>query len=548
MLYVRCQTCTTHFVLVPLALLGRPDYSESLVGPVVIAESAYTDATLDIHVNPHPKLDEAQPVAEGLESVLMTSVHRAAYRNAVIDSILSGNSSVLKPAPADETAMPPQWRSTKASSTPSSAPQASRLHQPLTSTGGFLSLEDSLASVSSYGRGGWSHGHTKELYRSIVWDQAGMAAVIAGRSARGSVHHGAGSSVGTSQDIRQNLTSSRGPSSLGASQHVLNESSAGKQRRSRSYSRVRSRSSKASGAEPERRTAQMLWGKARLAEMVSRQAWGPKRFAGAEMEGPIHGIHRAMIPKFVPASVSVAAAHSRRELRLPERIPNFRGAAALALPHTVTDAHDILLSSKKEKVKVERLPSLPGHARADARLQSVQREVFSYKKLVEQADFGRNALDVVVLGPTQELAVHGGDERGDGPGRGSQSGSHSSDVPELAGKSFKLFPVDMWLRRRVYVMVSHQRFENFMLFCIFLSCGAMVYEHPQLKPDALDTRLLWWLDIVLTSFFGAECLLKMFAYCAMQYLKENSNKVCCCSFMLMWLYCFLRCASLDNGQ
>jgi hypothetical protein len=100
-------------------------------------------------------------------------------------------------------------------------------------------------------------------------------------------------------------------------------------------------------------------------------------------------------------------------------------------------------------------------------------------------------------------------------------------VPELTGTAFNLFPADMWLRRRVYCLVSHRRFDNFMLFCIFLSCCAMVYEHPDLQPGAVDTRILYWLDIGLTAFFSAECLLKMFAYCVRRYLAENSNKVRC---------------------
>lgn len=508
----------------------------------MIAQSASTD----LHVKSPARLAEPQPVAEGLESVHMTPVHRAAFRNAVIDSILSGNSSVLTPGPTDETAMPATWRFKNVSSTPSVASHTSKSHQPLPRTSGFLSLEDSLASAGSYGRGGWSHGHTKELYRSIVWDQAGMAAVIASRSARGSLNHGAAGRVGMSPDLGQDVASGA-YSGFGASRDVRNDSSTGEQRISQSRARVRSRSSKASGAEPGRRSAQVLWGKARLAEMVSRQVWGPKKFVGAAMEGPPHGVHRALVPKFVPASVSVAAAHSRLELRLPERIPNFRGAAALALPDMLTDAHDILLSSKKKRAQmpVERVPSQLRCAHTDARSQSVRREVSSYKKLVEQADFGRNALDVVVHGPSQEVAVHGGDDVGDGTDGGGQSGSHGGDVPKLAGKSFKIFPADMWLRRHVYAMVSNQTFENFMLFCIFLSCSAMVYEHPKLQPGALDTRLLRWLDIGLTSIFGAECLLKMFAYCALQYLKENSNKVCC-NVTLRWVV--VMCAAFCTGN
>lgn len=451
----------------------------------------------------------------------------------MIGSILSGHSSFAKAGPGEVSIIQPNWKSSRVSVAPGLPPYTSRSSQAEPGESECFPREGAANDMLvSHSRRGWADSHTKELYRSIVWDQPGMAAIIAGTSTQGSVHRGAVSSMGMSSGRMPGSAAGQPPERRGSadvsrrSSHIIGSD---REALAREPSTVCSRISIAAGSEKPRQSAQVLWQKARLAEQVRQRVRGPKVFMGAAMEGSPHGIHRAIVPKFVPPSVSVAAAHSQRAVRPLDRLPDFIGAAALAVPRADVSAQG---TQRPDRPVVQEVR--PRRAAIDARLQNVQREVSDYKKLLEQAEFGRNAVDVVVHQRSPHSPAGGDSDRGDVGGRGDDSRRHGSDVPELAGKSFNLFPAGMWLRRRVYGIVSHQQFDNFILLCIFLSCCAMVYEHPQLEPGALDTRILSWLDIVLTAIFGAECLLKMFAYCVRRYLQEHSNKVCNCCCRL-WL-------------
>lgn len=102
----------------------------------------------------------------------------------------------------------------------------------------------------------------------------------------------------------------------------------------------------------------------------------------------------------------------------------------------------------------------------------------------------------------------------------------SDDFPPLTGLSCYLFGPHLPARVWTYRLVTHQRFDNFIMLCIFLSCCSMVYEHPRMEPGARDTNILFWTDVALTSCFTMECLLKMFAFGVLPYLKSHSNKAC----------------------
>eukprot|EP00892_Ulva_mutabilis_P003109 jgi/Ulvmu1/1279/UM011_0003.1 len=527
----------------------------SITGP----DAVRVDRPADSVVHHIHEPDKPHPIAEGIEAPPTTAGGRAALRNAVIDTILSAPYptsyssynqgtkpgwrsaapnravSILSPAkgtqPHQATVMSDAqvsfeqsmvstrrghgcggWSNAQTKELYLSLTRGPRPQKPLTPSVDPLSLEHSFASTAqSCGRSGWSNIQTKELYMSIVWNQPGMAAVLAGRSVRQSMHR-----------------SAAGPALFGAG---------GQSRQSEGDRRGSEQQSAAGGEEvvKGRRSAIGLWAKVNRAGQVIRRVQGPTQFKGGAMAGPAHGAQRAIVPKFVPTSVSIAPVRTRREVRLSERIPDFSEAAALALPTAAGDMHDLLMSSRRPAVPrqpAEVIP--PAHAPAGTTKAYAQltQEVHAYKRLVEQADFGRNALDVVVHVPQHPWPSHEGHADA-GPHARPFVDSHD-DVPKLTGKAFNVFPADMWLRRKVFVLVTNGWFDHFMLFCIFLSCCAMVYEHPGLKPGALDTRILQWLDIVLTALFGAECLLKMFAFSVRQYLIQNSNK----------LDCFIVCTSV----
>ena len=99
------------------------------------------------------------------------------------------------------------------------------------------------------------------------------------------------------------------------------------------------------------------------------------------------------------------------------------------------------------------------------------------------------------------------------------------DHPPLEGKSFGVLSPDNPIRKWLYSVITTQLFDNCMFFFIAISCVAMIYEHPGLKPGSLDTTILQWLEITLTIIFGAECLSKMIAFGFFPYLKRHSNKV-----------------------
>lgn len=55
-----------------------------------------------------------------------------------------------------------------------------------------------------------------------------------------------------------------------------------------------------------------------------------------------------------------------------------------------------------------------------------------------------------------------------------------------------LLPEDSLLRLWLYDTVTSRRFDWGMNVLILLNCVAMAYEHPHLKPGAVDTLVLYW--------------------------------------------------------
>jgi len=83
-------------------------------------------------------------------------------------------------------------------------------------------------------------------------------------------------------------------------------------------------------------------------------------------------------------------------------------------------------------------------------------------------------------------------------------------------KAFFIFPPEMPLRRFVFKVVSSDSFDNFILVLITLSTILLAVEEPYIE-ECRDTTckslftFLFVMDLILTVFFFAEMILKMFA-------------------------------------
>jgi hypothetical protein len=98
-----------------------------------------------------------------------------------------------------------------------------------------------------------------------------------------------------------------------------------------------------------------------------------------------------------------------------------------------------------------------------------------------------------------------------------------ADYPPLEGRALLLFGPDNVMRARMYQVATSKTFEYIMFAFIVLSCVAMIYEHPAIEPGSTEDSVLWWIEIVLTSVFGVEVVLKVVAFGFLPYIRRVTN-------------------------
>jgi len=98
-----------------------------------------------------------------------------------------------------------------------------------------------------------------------------------------------------------------------------------------------------------------------------------------------------------------------------------------------------------------------------------------------------------------------------------------ADYPPLEGRALLLFGPDNVMRARMYQVATSKTFEYIMFAFIVLSCVAMIYEHPAIEPGSTEESVLWWIEIVLTSVFGVEVVLKVVAFGFLPYIRRVTN-------------------------
>ena len=82
---------------------------------------------------------------------------------------------------------------------------------------------------------------------------------------------------------------------------------------------------------------------------------------------------------------------------------------------------------------------------------------------------------------------------------------------KLRGKSVFLFQPDNSFRKFCNSVSTHQFFEWFIILLILLSTVTLAIEHPLDDPDSEKIKVLKLIDIVFTTIFTLEALLKIIA-------------------------------------
>lgn len=81
----------------------------------------------------------------------------------------------------------------------------------------------------------------------------------------------------------------------------------------------------------------------------------------------------------------------------------------------------------------------------------------------------------------------------------------------IDGRSLGLFGPNNKFRIAVFQMVSSSRFEYFIIFMIMLSSIQLAMDSPLIDPNSGQTQALLIVDIITTTIFAIECLLKIIA-------------------------------------
>lgn len=84
-------------------------------------------------------------------------------------------------------------------------------------------------------------------------------------------------------------------------------------------------------------------------------------------------------------------------------------------------------------------------------------------------------------------------------------------VPRPKGKSLFLFGPDNTFRAICNSLSRHPAFEWFIIFLIVVSTVTLAIEHPLDNPDSEKLKILGICDLVFTTIFTIEALLKIIA-------------------------------------
>ena len=84
-------------------------------------------------------------------------------------------------------------------------------------------------------------------------------------------------------------------------------------------------------------------------------------------------------------------------------------------------------------------------------------------------------------------------------------------MPEkgMVGKSLMIFEPDNYLREIANTVVKHKYFDSFILLIIVMSTVTMAVDNPLNDPNSVLAYNLSIVDIVFTTIFTAEALLKI---------------------------------------
>ena len=85
------------------------------------------------------------------------------------------------------------------------------------------------------------------------------------------------------------------------------------------------------------------------------------------------------------------------------------------------------------------------------------------------------------------------------------------EMKHMEGKSLGYFGPEHPVRRFCWGLVHSSPFQYFIILCILVNCGFLAAEGPDLDPDSDKGRLFYTMDIVFTTIFIAEMVIKWIA-------------------------------------
>uniref|UniRef100_A0A7S0VSM7 EF-hand domain-containing protein n=1 Tax=Hemiselmis tepida TaxID=464990 RepID=A0A7S0VSM7_9CRYP len=74
-------------------------------------------------------------------------------------------------------------------------------------------------------------------------------------------------------------------------------------------------------------------------------------------------------------------------------------------------------------------------------------------------------------------------------------------------------------------VADHKHFKNVILGCILVSCICLAVEAPSIGEGTLTREILDWADLVTSSFFILECVLKILGHTFLGYIASNWNRL-----------------------
>jgi hypothetical protein len=102
----------------------------------------------------------------------------------------------------------------------------------------------------------------------------------------------------------------------------------------------------------------------------------------------------------------------------------------------------------------------------------------------------------------------------------------------LEGKSLGIFSSDNKLRNHIANFVNNPIFDGFIILLISLSSIMIALDNPLNDPDGVLSNFLYDIDIIFTSIFSIESILKILAFGLFfngesSYLKNSWNLMDC---------------------